>query len=286
MSLTSFISIPEVRQRFAATFTKPPFKTDAKIVAEPLTNHYSLVGTAFDYLTRFYLRYLNPESIESPWVAELGRERLRRFPELFVTKGFKPREIKRALGKADDIISRAKKLCLTYERTGKITDDLIASAVCLSQLDLLFRPSIIDSNMGQVDKKDVEDLRNLISAIDVNLFKAEKLCVLNPTFGKGSELVGGADCDLLIDNILIDIKTTKTLKFQRDHFNQLVGYYILFTIGGVDGAPSANIKHVGIYYSRYSLLHTIPITTLTENTHFTEFKKWFEDKAQETFRLR
>jgi len=76
MSLISFIKIPEVRRKFAETFPKQPFKLDAKIVAPPLTKNYSLVGTAFDYLMRFYIEYLNPKSITKKWVAELAIVRL------------------------------------------------------------------------------------------------------------------------------------------------------------------------------------------------------------------
>ena len=283
-SLTSFISIPDVRQKLNETFPKPQFKLKVEIVAPPLTKNYHTVGTAFDYLLRFHLKYLNPESMEKPWVAELGTMRLGRNPESFITKECKPEDVEKVLGKAIDIIGRAKALYSTYQQTGKMTDELIESAICLARLDLLFRPGIIDPNFGVVDKRDVEDLRNLVSAIDSGMFKSETMCVLNPTFGEGSVLVGGADCDILMDDTLIDVKTTKTLRLERRHFNQLVGYYILFTIGGITGAPSATIKNIGVYFSRYSKLYTIPVTTLTENSNFSEFRTWFINKAKEVFK--
>ncbi|RLJ00615.1 MAG: hypothetical protein DRP08_06425 [Candidatus Aenigmatarchaeota archaeon] len=51
-------------------------------------------------------------------------------------------------------------------------------------------------------------------------FKPKKICILNPTFGRASELVHGADCDLVIDDTIIDIKTTQETKFRRDYFSQ------------------------------------------------------------------
>ena len=286
MSLTSFIHIPDVRQRFAKTFPKPSFKLDAKILAPPLTKHYSLIGTAFDYLMRFHLKYLNPESIVSAWVAELAVERLRRHPEYFIIrKAYTLDNIERVLVKADNIIRQAKAVSSTYQQTGKMTDELLESAIYLAQLDPIFRAGVIDPGIGIADKGDVEDLRNLISAVDAKIFKAERVCVLNPTFGEGSHLVGGADCDFLIDDTLIDIKTTKALEIKRDHFNQLIGYYILSTIGGIDGSPSGVVKNVGIYFSRYSLLHTIPVTTFTGNPNFPDFRNWFEGKAKEVFNV-
>ena len=286
MSLTSFIHIPEVRRRFAKSFSKPSFKLDAKIVAPPLTTHYSLIGTAFDYLMRFYLKYLNPESIVSTWVAELAVERLRRYTEYYIIKrGYTPDYVQRTLVKADSIIRRAKAVSSTYQQKGKMTDELLESAIYLAQLDPIFRAGVIDPNIGIADERDVEDLQNLISAVDAKIFKAERVCVLNPTFGEGSHLVGGADCDLLIDDTLIDIKTVKALEIKRDHFNQLIGYHILYTIGGIDGNSSGVVENVGIYFSRYSVLHIIPVRTFTGNPNFPEFRNWFERKAKEVFNV-
>jgi hypothetical protein len=219
MSLTSFIHIPEVRRRFSKSFPKPSFKLDEKIVAPQLTTHYSLIETAFDYLMRFYLKYLNPESIVSTWVAELAVEHLRRYAEYYIIKrGYTPDYVQRTLVKADSIIRRAKAVSSTYQQTGKMTGELLESAIYLAQLDPIFRAGVIDPNIGIADERDVEDLQNLISAVDAKIFKAERVCVLNPTFGEGSHLVGGADCDLLIDDTLIDIKTVKALEIKRDHF--------------------------------------------------------------------
>ena len=50
-------------------------------------------------------------------------------------------------------------------------------------------------------------------------FKSEK-CYLNPTFGDASNLVGGADADIILDDMLIDIKTTKAISFTQEHYNQ------------------------------------------------------------------
>jgi len=47
---------------------KPLGKKDT--LAPPLTTHYGLVGTAFDYLFRFYIKYLNPKAITHRCVAE------------------------------------------------------------------------------------------------------------------------------------------------------------------------------------------------------------------------
>lgn len=64
MSLISFIKNKEVRELFANEFKKPRGKIAGEIKAPPLTNHFGMIGTAFDYLVRFYLKYHNPKAKE------------------------------------------------------------------------------------------------------------------------------------------------------------------------------------------------------------------------------
>ena len=79
MSLTSFIKIKDVRQAFKREFKKPRLKVQRKLLAPPLTNHYGLVGMAFDYLLRFYIKRLNPDAVEHPWVSEASLQLLERY---------------------------------------------------------------------------------------------------------------------------------------------------------------------------------------------------------------
>ena len=180
-------------------------------------------------------------------------------------------DAEKALQRAEDMCKQSKIAYSHYLQTGIDTDELLESTICLAQIDPIFRAGVVDPNIGVVNKRDVEDLRNLLSAIDPRMFKAENVCVLNPTFDEDSQLVSGADCDTYIDNKLIDIKTTKFLKFEKSHFNQLIGYYILFTIGGVDHAFSTDIKDSGLYFARHAVLQTIPVTTFTQNPKFNKF---------------
>jgi hypothetical protein len=284
MSLTSFLKIPKVKQRFAKTFPMPPFELSARIVSPPLTKHYTLVGTAFDYLMRFYLMRLNPRHIAQTWVAGEAINCLRDLPEVFLRYGYTSDQINRGLEEGNKIISQAQTELSHYLGSGKLTNKLIESALHLAQLDPIYRARFIDPNIGIVDKGDVDDLRSLISHIDPAKFKAKKVCILNPTFGRGSELVGGADCDLLLDDKLIDIKTTTVFQLKSDYYFQLIGYYILYKIGGIDGAPKGiKIRRLGVYFSRHAFLHLIPISAFTENPEFLSFVDWFKSEAKKIF---
>lgn len=106
-------------------------------------------------------------------------------------------------------------------------------------------------------------------------------CILNPVFGKGSDLVGGADADLIIDDTLIEIKTYKDLRLDRNWTNQLIGYYILNEIGKIDGIKEKiKINYFGIYYGRYGILYKFDVKPLFENVDFKKFIKWFVTKAK------
>lgn len=284
MSLKTFLNNKDVRARFSEEFSKPKFSVKKEILAPPVTKHYSLVGTAFDYLMRFYIEQLNPEAMTQEWVAELSIERMREIG-FALNSQREPIPIDdNLLAKANEMLSQAKKAYLNYIQSGEMNDELIKCTILLAQLDTYFRAGIIDEDFGIIDDGDVIDLRRLISIINPDSFKAKELCLLNPTFGEASELIGGADADLVMDNVLIDIKTTTQLEFKRDHFNELIGYYMLYKIGGILDAPvEPNIENLGIYYSRYGELYIFPVTEAIPAGKFPSFKEWFKDRAaQET----
>jgi hypothetical protein len=147
-------------------------------------------------------------------------------------------------------------------------------------IDPIVRAGVGHENIGLIYKHDVQDLKNLIGAIEPRLFKARKLCLLNPTFGKASLLVGGADADLVIDDTIIDIKTTKNLTCLPRDFHQLIGYYVLHQIGSIgETRAKLKIKNVAIYFSRFAYLHSFEIKEIIEPSTFPEFLKWFETRA-------
>ncbi len=90
MSLRTFLTRPAVKQLYIDTFPAMPDQPPMpSIVAAPRsTKNASPVGTAFDYLVRFYARHLNPEAVVRPWVAMNGVRKLRRLAkhpsEMFV----------------------------------------------------------------------------------------------------------------------------------------------------------------------------------------------------------
>jgi hypothetical protein len=213
MSLTSFLRYnPDVRERFRIECPKPIFSIRKPLLAPPLSKRYALIGTAFDYLFRFYLERLNKVQTNKPWIAELA-----------VIKSI---HMKQFYKKGIEIINQARKDKANYLKTGKVHKKLITSVLLLAQLDPIYRVGIGYEYVGRIRPKDIKDIRRLIGIVNPRLFKAKKICLVNPTFGKASKLVEGADADIVIDDMLIDIKTTKLLELPGKTFQQLIGYYI------------------------------------------------------------
>ena len=283
MSLTSFLGYKDVKERFQEEFQTARFTLNKDLLAPPLSKRYGLVGTAFDYVLRFYVERLNPNAISEKWIAERGVDRLKsgalnNFSYDIDTDTLEMGEPKE-MGKAEEIIREAKKVHSTYLSSGRLTKKVLETALLLAQLDLLFRPGIIDKNLGYIQEEDVIDLRNLMSIVNPENFKAKELCLLNPTFGKASKLVGGADADLVIDDMIVEIKTTKKLEL-RDAFLQLIGYYILHRIAGVgELKPKPKIRKVAVYFSRYSYLHVLNLNQIIKRDQLPDFVRWFKKRA-------
>lgn len=270
MSLTRFLKIADVRSRFSEAFPMPSVRLDGPELSPPRTDHHGLVGTAFDYLLRFYLERLNPNSVTQPWVAEQSLELIRGNQSMHL------------LGMA--IVRGAKRAKAEYIRTGEVSEMLLESSLLLGQMDGIYRAGVIDPNLGVPDHDDVEDLRSLLSVVKPDSFRAQKICVLNPVFAQ-ENLVGGADADFIIDDTLFEVKTTKFLGLRTDYYHQLIGYYLLFKIGGLlpDRREKVQIRRLAIYYSRHGMTYSIDISSVASSASFDAFLEWFKLRARQEY---
>ena len=282
-SLTSFLKIKEVKEKFKETFKKPSIKLEGEILAPPQTTNYGLVGTAFDYLMRFILEYQNHQAITFPWVAEQVPDYL----DKNIIVGDTLEEIKKineVVEFAPSMIEFAKEEHKKFIKTGEVDVKLINACLLLAQTDIIFRTGKPPRDYGNIDDGDIEDLLQLMKAITIEDFIAKDYCILNPTFGEGSRLVGGADADIIMDGVLIDIKTTKYLDFKRDYYDQLIGYYVLTRIGGIDGIEeNPEIKELAVYFSRHAKLVKFPIEEVLRDVNLDDFIAWFTETAEEHF---
>jgi len=288
MSLTSILSgkgFQELRDKFKTDFLRPTFDLKSELKAPPLTANYGIVGTAFDYLMRFYLQHHNPKTFvqRDTWVADHSFKKLSvglsQTKQKEIATGFhrdKVFKTKELLKLITDQYEQTKSNYKKFVSDGQLSDELVTDTIFLAKLDAYFRAGIIDSNYDYHNPDDIKDIKAIISLVDRQHFTAKNKCYFNPTFGEGSMLVGGADADLIIDNTLIDIKVTKHLKLEREHLNQVLGYYILSLIGGVNDNPQDRpIENIGIYFARHGELWTVPLLQFGDKQKFHDFKDWF-----------
>ena len=265
MSLTSLVALPEAAARIRRHFRKPRFRFMRPLLASPQTENHALVGTAFDYMLRFLVGRLNPTAVSHSWLAEAGSRFLRG-------------ENRHA---AERWVKEAVRQEAAYRASGQPTGDLFLSCLRLAHLDMVCRSGIIAEFFGIVDARDVEDMRCLTTVVPWDHFRAQEVCVLNPCFGWASERVGGADADILVDDTLIELKTTKEASFSVGNaLDQLIGYWALSELAGVDGAPNARIRQIGIYFARHGLLWRTPLSSLATTVEGEAFLSWLRGYLQ------
>ncbi len=273
MSLTGHLKYDwELTDELKARFPKPVFNLKGDLLAAQKTKNYAVVGNAFDYLFRAVVKhhYKHRKIIEETWLADhVINKLIQRYNKRNNPKG-------EFLSK---YYSEAGEQFATYHSIGEVTSRLIEGAIFLGQLDLYYRCGYVE-DYGSFNQADIEDLKAMLSLVDKDVFKVENKCWLNPHFGEASKLVTGADADLIIDETLIDVKTTKELKLLRRDFNQIFCYYILSLIGGVNGKKTIKpIKKIGIYFARYGLLWTIPLSDIAPAKAHHNFKTWFQQNC-------
>ncbi len=87
--------------------------------------------------------------------------------------------------------------------------------------------------------------------------------MVNPEFGAGTLVLGGADGDLLVDDAIVDVKTACG-SISVEDIRQVVGYALLANRLGVDRYRPVRVERVGVYLARrgdlrlYDLRDCIP----------------------------
>ena len=269
MGVKSFITRPPFHEKFRSTITRPTGKLDKPILAPPLTLKPQLVGIAFDYLLRFHLERINVGSKTSAWAAEEGVNFLYPFEGTWD-------KYEKAKGHLDG----ARKLYQLFIHDGVLTDELILAALRLAYLEGTRRSGIFnEADLETSDERDIADLRQLMSLVREQDFSSRKACYLNPTLGSTE-----SNADLIIDDKLIDIKTTRSLVLDRRDLHQLVQYYILLSVEGIDVGRKRHINYfeevcevnqICIYFSRHGYFHVMKIADLINPENLLGFVKWY-----------
>ena len=258
----------------------------------------SLIGTAFDYAVRGIVsKYLGRDNVikEKVLAAEYGLRgyNLAAGSMEFSSNGNDDIDKERNLGlniiwnpKKNEIIKqylndRFESVKNTREKFINSNSDLktmVEGSIFLARLDEVYRDQsiqIVDeyffektgrTYFGQyrtLTNEDITDQVYSLCLIFESFLHATrwKKAILGPEFGEYSEKVGGADADLIVDDILIDIKTRNKLSYKGDDFAQVFGYAAMARKIGI------NVSKVAIYYARFGVFASIRLDhpSLTEN---------------------
>src|SRR5579884_953764 len=177
MSLTSFIQRPEVKALLKQYVHMSRVKLPERSMCEPLTTHYGLIGTAFDYLCRFCLQRQYPHAVGRRWVAEEALTLLRTGSIVNEQEG----EV--ILEEAEQIVRRGKEQQARYLTDGLLTDSFLSSCLLLAQLDSLYRSGKLYEPFGEIDHRDLQDMQQLGHALldtGIEQLLSQEVCLLNP----------------------------------------------------------------------------------------------------------
>ncbi len=295
MSLTSFVRLPKVAACLKTLL--PPSdcrKVPATLKVEPRTDHYTLVGTAFDYLLRFEVQRRAPHAHTGKWVAENAVEYLERYSSMIQVT---PREMTPAGGDVYDlgvgayrVVEDAKSAVGAYVRKKSPRSseraELARHALRLARLDPLFRAGVLDLRFEEADAEDAEDLLAMLSIVPFETLIHDRMMLLNATFGESSRLVGGADADLITGNTLVDIKTVKRAVVTPGYFYELLGYLILSRNERRASRRFPEVNCLGVYFSRHGHLWTFDVKSMVRMKSFRKVEEWCLKEARRLRRLR
>jgi hypothetical protein len=241
---------------------KPETPRPKNLVAPPHSKNYAIVGTAFDYLLRWYLQATHASVLcGDTWIAEEAIEMI----------GTRRRAI------AEKSVATAKHRHQRALSTRKIGVDLARSAIELARLDTVFRCGLGEEAIGtRVSPGDITDLLHLLSVVPRAKFLSPQTCLLNPDFN-ASAIVGGADADLVLGDTLVEVKVTIDNKINKLYFNQLIGYVLLYRLGGFAGIRrQPKLRRIGVYMARYAELVTWNLADIAAEQTFAKAAAWFK----------
>jgi hypothetical protein len=296
VSLTSLVKQPDVRERLAHVRPTVSRKIPVPLLAPPRSNRYSIVGIAFDYLLRFEIERRAKRCTSRGWVAEHAPRVLEDVAGGVVTVkvlelgGGPPSETPppggfgRAARRVQKRLDEAREVFLEYihseSPSGRDQERAAACALVLAKLDLVFRARCYDPEFERADQEDVADVLAMLALAPFEVLAPTAAIHLNPVFGNASHAVGGADADLIVGDLLVDVKTSKQARIQAEDLDQLLGYILLARRARRENRQFPLVHRLGLYYARFA--HTVVVdgTDWTNHPSFREIETWFFARAE------
>jgi hypothetical protein len=295
MSVSSLIKLSEVRARLDLLVPRGSYQCSMPYrIQVPVKTkvHSSIIGTAYDYALRFELARISNNVKHSSWIAEKSIEILKHRLNMYKTKGYAA--IDELDQYAPEMIYRVASARSFFERhrQKKTCAFLWMKALAkhclkLARIDPYYRtgywgPALI----GEDDAEAISEVIEMLRITPWTHWSTAKSLILNGNFGKFSHAVGGADYDLVVDDTLIDVKTTKHLRVSRDTVRQITMYLILSDLAREDDPNHfPQINRLNIYFSRYALVWDCAANSIRQNSAYEDTKRWLLDYACQKFKF-
>ncbi|WP_152039935.1 hypothetical protein [Salinigranum salinum] len=315
--VTDFIKIGEVRQEIDSTYPNPGEDAEGKLKVVNNGYGHQLVGNAFEYLCRLLLYRRCNEIIHGSW-STFGN-----FEPRWTNGETPPLNVMRFDGmkweEYDDISSQEEwdekqnnlpvwkrqrssvkwtedeqltKLVKQYIQTGMNTRKVVRASL----INAGWKPD--KSVQSWINRKAfAEDILNEMEELFELLRETEwtngNTMIEQPGFG-GHRYILPGEGDFIVDDLLVDIKTTEGRTFTNQFWRQLLMYYVLCDVQRIlyeemyaDSEDVAKIKYpeiskVGIYFARYGELRTVNMgDVIQDQDRYEEFRAWIVDRGIE-----
>lgn len=259
-SLTAYLRhTPEARQAIRTALRVPlPPPPESPLLCPPLGANPGLVGTAFDYALRFLVQGLNPHlmAVRSMVVARIAAFEMDR---------------KRVLSE----VNAAEKTLQEVADGLPFGERHARAAVVLASYEVVARTGRYQDLAGAAPPEAWQDVWAMIQAVPPATFQAESQLLLNPHFAAARRF-GGADADLLLDDLLVEVKATRHLTLEAAYVQQLTAYLVLDRLGGMSGSDRP-VRRLGVYYARHGVLHLMPVHEVFRAGLLPQLVTWFDD---------
>jgi hypothetical protein len=232
------------------------------IVLPPPTSYrkgldFALAGVAFDFFLRALLCVHNmvaePGTILDDLAAFLCERQRLGLPTTF------PTVIDTVAGseRLSDALAGVNERRASAIRTGDIlTDAFLQNCIDAARLEGLVRTGNVRPPQTPDTLADLRRLANLAWKQRA-MFNCERLA-LNPDFPRFSEILHGCDADAALDDLLIEIKTTKDA-IPVGSATQALAYAYLDAIEQRLDGKSPRWLRIGVYAARYGNLCVAPM---------------------------
>jgi len=271
MSLTTVLDTPEARAFLKPIIRSPSTKPDKVMKAPPLLKDASRLGVAFDYGFRFGLDARGLGKVDKT-VAANG---LKKLPALV--------EDPVLLRSAREQFERAMSVLTQLSPQSTLDDTAAEALIRLASLDYIFRCRRLEYLQLPTRSEEIADLKALFALIPWAQFEGKQRVLLNPTFGEGSHLVGGADADIVVDDCVIEIKTVKDISVDLSFVRQLVGYALLANEYGISTLHQpypGKISRLAVYFSRTGQLLSFPMSDVIHPSDHRKVLDYFKQQGR------